>query len=478
MELSISKTSVIPSDQALVVIGKPGSKWTSFGLTAVEGNYVDSLDPVKKPLLAINQYKRWVFIIRPKTEPNAALMAENMRKLGCKIFSYLHQLYSKSVTVVDCGGMEQATLDFSEGLALGSYGFLKYKNPEPDENKYLKNILINSVKTNADKIRMLEIMVHAVFKARDLVNEPVIFLTAVKLGEAFKKMGKEAGFSVEVFNKSRIENLKMGGLLAVNAGSVDPPTFTVMEYKPKNAKNKKPIILVGKGVVFDTGGLSLKPTPSSMDYMKSDMAGAAAVGCTLWALASAKVPLHVVALVPSTDNRPGGNAVTPGDIITMSNGMTIEVLNTDAEGRLILGDALHYAKKYNPELVLDFATLTGAASAAIGPFGMVVMGNASEKIKTELKASGEAVYERLAEFPFWDEYSDLLKSDIADMKNIGGPVAGAITAGKFLQKFTDYPWMHFDIAGVAFRHKEDSYRGIGASGVGVRLLFHFLRSQA
>jgi leucyl aminopeptidase len=290
-------------------------------------------------------------------------------------------------------------------------------------------------------------------------------------------MGKDAGFEVEVLNKAKITALKMGGLLAVNLGSIDPPTFTIMEYKPAGAKNKKPVVLIGKGVVYDTGGLSLKPTPNSMDMMKCDMAGAAAVAGAMYAVAKAKLPVHVIALVPATDNRPGENAYVPGDVITMYNGLTVEMLNADAEGRMILADALAYAQKYKPELVLDFATLTGAAIAAIGMSGLVVMGNADEKTKDQLKQSGFNTFERLAEMPFWDDYDDLIKSDIADMKNIGGPYAGSITAGKFLARYIDYPWMHFDIAGPAFLTAKDSYRPKGGTGVGVRLLFDYFKNN-
>jgi leucyl aminopeptidase len=280
-----------------------------------------------------------------------------------------------------------------------------------------------------------------------------------------------------VFDKSKIKALKMGGLIAVNRGSIDPPTFSVMEYKPKHAKNKQPIILIGKGVVYDTGGVSLKPTPNSMDMMKCDMAGAAAVAGTLYAVAKAKLPIHVIGIVPATDNRPGENAYVPGDIITMHSGLTVEMVNADAEGRMILADALSYAKKYKPELVIDLATLTGAAVAAIGTSGVVSMGTADEKTKNALKQSGDAVYERLAEMPFWDDYDDMIKSDIADMKNLGGPYAGAITAGKFLARYIDYPWMHFDIAGPAFLTAKEAYRVKGGTGVGVRLLFNFLKGR-
>jgi leucyl aminopeptidase len=215
-----------------------------------------------------------------------------------------------------------------------------------------------------------------------------------------------------------------------------------------------------------------------MDTMKCDMAGAAAVSAAMFAIAKAKLNVHVIALIPATDNRPGENAYTPGDVIHMFDGQTVEVLNTDAEGRMILADALAYAKKYKPELVLDFATLTGAAAAAIGQYGIVCMGNADEKTKNKLKESGLNVHERLVEFPFWEDYGKLIKSDIADLKNIGGPVGGAITAGKFLEHFTDYNWMHFDIAGPAFLSSNDQYRGKNGTGVGVRLLFDFIQNYS
>ncbi|MGD1889622.1 MAG: M17 family metallopeptidase [Cyclobacteriaceae bacterium] len=267
----------------------------------------------------------------------------------------------------------------------------------------------------------------------------------------------------------------MGGLLGVNAGSPDPPTFNVLEYKPEKSINKQPYVIVGKGVTYDTGGLSLKPS-TSMDTMKSDMGGSAAVIGTMVAVAKNKLPIHLVGLVPATDNRPGGNAIVPGDVITISDGSTVEVLNTDAEGRLILADALSFAKKYKPELVIDLATLTGAAVMAIGKEGMVMMGTASEEYKNQLKEAGNQTYERLVELPLWKEYRGYLKSDIADLKNIGGRTAGAITAGMFLEHFTDYEWIHLDIAGVAFLDSSDGYRSKNGTGAGVRLLYRFFKN--
>jgi leucyl aminopeptidase len=308
-----------------------------------------------------------------------------------------------------------------------------------------------------------------------MVNEPASHLNAVQLAEKFQMMGRDAGFSVTVFDKVKIQELKMGGLLAVNLGSIDPPTFSVLEWKPVNHKNVQPIVLVGKGVVYDTGGLSLKPTKDSMDYMKCDMAGGATVAAVLYFAAKCQLPIHLIALIPSTDNRPDGNAYAPGDVITMHSGQTVEVLNTDAEGRLLLADALSYAKIFDPFLLIDVATLTGSAAMAVGQYGIVGMGTAGNDIFGLLKVAGENVYERIVEFPLWEEYGESIKSDIADMKNIGAREAGAISAGKFLEKFVSYPWIHLDIAGPSYINSRDQYRTKGGTATGIRLLIDFLK---
>ena len=214
-----------------------------------------------------------------------------------------------------------------------------------------------------------------------------------------------------------------------------------------------------------------------MDQMKSDMAGSAAVVGAMYAIAKSKLPYHIIGLIPAVENRPGYEAFCPSDVITMYDGTTVEVLDTDAEGRLILADALHYAKRFKPELVLDFATLTGAAMRAIGKEASVVMGTADKNFKKKLRKAGNSIGERTVEFPLWDEYADYMKSDIADLKNLGPMDAGAITAGKFLEHFTDYPWMHFDIAGTAYVNTNYNYRGKWATGYGVRLLFKFVQNQ-
>ena len=319
-------------------------------------------------------------------------------------------------------------------------------------------------------------------RTRDWVNEPPNVMTAVALAEHIQALGKTYNFRVEIWDKARIQAEKMGGLLAVNQGSMLPPTFTIAEYQPAHAHNKKPIVLVGKGLVFDTGGLSLKPTPDSMDYMKVDMAGGAVVANVVAAAAELGLPYHLIALVPATDNRPGENAYTPSDIIYISDGTPVEIRNTDAEGRLILADALVHARRYNPALVVDVATLTGAAALAVGPYASALFTNAGPLVRDGLLESGFRTYERLVEFPLWPEYGHLIKSDIAAIKNSAGREGGAITAAKFLEYFVRYPWAHLDIAGTAYYNKPlppdrgfpKHYQVKYATGVGVRLLLDFI----
>ncbi|NOR75899.1 MAG: peptidase M17, partial [Draconibacterium sp.] len=231
---------------------------------------------------------------------------------------------------------------------------------------------------------------------------------------------------------------------------------------------------VGKGVVFDTGGLSLKPTEKSMDFMKCDMAGAAVVAATLYAAAKNNLPVHVIGLIPATDNRPDGNAYVPGDVITMFDGTTVEIKNTDAEGRLILADALSYAKKYSPELVIDIATLTGSAGIIAGGHAIVAMGNTKEYLQ-KIKKNGEETFERIIEVPLWEEYAKPLKSPIADLNNLGTREGQTAIAGKFLEHFTNYNWIHLDAASVSFRFEKDNYLPVGGTGYGTRLLFNFLK---
>lgn len=429
----------------------------------------------KKDLISINRLNQWIFVhIVNKKRPDQNRL-EELRRSGSKLLGWLNNHKAESATLIDFTAKSRLVMAFAEGMGLSSYQFLKYKKEAEKEEYSLKELKISSHAVKKEDVEELNTSLDAVFRCRDMVNEPLSGLNAEKLAERVKEMGVECGARVEVFGKKKIETLKMGGLLAVNKGSLDLPTFSIMEWKPIEPVNDKPYVLVGKGVVYDTGGLNIK-TGSYMENMKSDMAGAATMASVLYAIARLRLNVHVIALLPATDNRPGGNAYVSGDVVTMHSGQTVEVINTDAEGRMLLADALSYAKNYDPKLVIDAATLTGAASRAIGKYGIVAMQTEAGRAMARLKEAGEEVYERIAEFPFWDEYAELIKSEVADMKNLGGPDAGMITAGKFLEKFTDYPFIHLDIAGPAFYEKADKYQPAGGTGIGVRLLLEFFKN--
>lgn len=396
---------------------------------------------------------------------------EALRIVGHDIFHFLKD----KVTEAEIDGAKSNLLPLLEGLLLSSYLFDRFMTKKPSL-KVKFNCIYYPVEINSSLSAELINIVDTVFWARDMVNLPLSHLNAEQFAQQISELLSPIGVRVDILEKSKIEALKMGGLLSVNKGSIDPPTFTIAEYKPEGHKNKKPIILIGKGVVYDTGGLSLKPTPGSMDCMKSDMAGAAAVVGALCLAAKQKLKLHIVALVPATDNRPGMNAYTPGDVITMFNGTTVEVLNTDAEGRMILADALSYSEKYNPELVIDAATLTGSAVRAIGTHAAIVMGNAKDEVFNKLEKAGVQTHERVVRFPFWDEYKEDMKSKIADLKNIGGPNGGMISAGKFLETFVKAPYVHMDVAGPTWLDAKENYKGVDGTGYGVRLLYQFLKN--
>lgn len=471
MEIKIAQR---PAANQAIIIDDAEKVAQIAGLSADEVSYVKTSLAAEQSFVAVNRYKGYTFVILARAKKTDWQTAESYRKAGVELQAACNRYKIQEVSITSTAASHTAALQVAEGAALANYQFLKYKSDAGKLENALKKISFTKDTATLREASQLQVIVDAIYKARTLVNEPLNFLSAVQLSKEIAAMGKAAGIKVTVLQKPQIVKEKMGGLLAVNAGSIQPPTFTVMEYVPRKALNKKPIVLVGKGVVYDTGGLSLKPTPNSMDRMKSDMSGAAVVSCALYAIAKMQLPVHVIGLVPATDNRPGEEAYTPGDVIKMYSGATVEVLNTDAEGRMILADALHWAKKYKPELVLDFATLTGAAAAAVGEHGIVCMGTADDKTRQAFTESGFRQYERLVEYPLWDEYGDQIKSDVADIKNIGGPTGGAITAGKFLQHFTDYPWMHFDIAGVSFATARKGYHTTGGTGYGIRMLVDFL----
>lgn len=446
------------------------SQLSNLNLTVAETTHLEKQFE-KETSCTIHHFPNLIFLEKIKPEKQNYLEVEAARKAGSKLFDALKALKSNTVQLINYGKPELMQA-FLEGLLLSSYTFDKYKKEK--ETFFLEQLIIIDETTSETQISEITNLCKAVFVARDLVNEPLSFLTATQFSKEFEKLSEESGFTLEVFNKQKIETLKMGGLLAVNKGSIDPPTFNILEWKPENASNSDPIVLVGKGIVFDTGGLSLKPTANSMDYMKCDMAGGAVVATTVYAAALNKLPLHIIALVPATDNRPDGNAYVPGDVITMYDGTTVEIKNTDAEGRLILADALSYAKKYKPQLVVDYATLTGAAVMVAGAHAAVAMGNTDKHLQI-MKETGFETYERIIEVPLWEEYAKPLKSQIADLNNLGVREAQSTIAGKFLEHFTDYNWIHIDSADTPFFKEKSNYLPAGGTGYGTRLLFNFLK---
>lgn len=466
----------IPEDSSIIYLIRKDDDLDLLGFNKKEKKYIKDQVKDGEKQISLNSYYRWNYIQVVDKEKDPRKELEMCRRAGSEHSSVLKKHRQSEIVLKNLSDEPGLILAFTEGLVLGNYRFLKYFKDDSKIKHPLKSILIASENLKKRELENLKTVIEAVIFVRDMINEPLSYMTAVRFAETVKKKGLSAGLSVEVFNKKKIEALKMGGLLCINKGSIDPPTFTVLEWNPENAVNKKPLVLVGKGIVYDTGGLSLKPTKNSMDYMKSDMSGAASVAGVMYAIAKTKIPVKVIALLPATDNRPDGNAVVPGDIATMYNGVNVEVLNTDAEGRMILADAISYADKYDPELIVDIATLTGSAAIAIGRYGIVGMGNADRKYMNSMVNSGNNVYERIVEFPFWEEFDKLLESDIADLKNVGGRDAGAITAGKFLGNFTKHQLIHLDIAGSAFIQENNFYQIKGATAIGVRLLFDYIKN--
>ena len=483
MSLTLAHAATVPAQSTQVFVlplgttTLPGAAATD--LPAEARRYVEAALADDQKFVSLNHFShQHYFVVLEKKRTND-LQLEALRKAGHQLHGLLKKEKTTTVFIHNLSENSEAARTLAEGLFLSGYQFEGYKTDEKSRQEpALATISLVGAAATAAQVTELQHLLEGVAFARDLVNAPLNKLNAQQFADRLAEAGDEAGYATDILDMARIESLRMGGLLAVNLGSPEPPTFSILEWKPEGAQNTQPYVLVGKGVVYDTGGLSLKPTPNSMDMMKCDMAGGAAVGGVLYALAKNNVPLHVIGLVPATDNRPGGLAYVPGDVITMHSGLTVEVKNTDAEGRLLLADALSFAKKYHPALVIDLATLTGAAVRAIGTEGAAVMGTAEADTITQLLAAAHRTHERLVEFPLWEDYADHIKSDIADLSNLGKGDAGHISAAKFLERFIEgTPWLHLDIAGPAFLTAPDSYRGKGGTGTGVRLLYEFLTKQ-
>jgi leucyl aminopeptidase len=364
-----------------------------------------------------------------------------------------------------------------EGTILGVYQFTKYKTQNRDKIKELKVLtLLETEKATEEGARAGKIIADAQCWVRDLVNEPAMTLTPAKLADAALEL-KKLGVKVTVYDKKAIEKLGLNALLAVNRGSAQEPRFVTLEYKKGSGA---PIAIVGKGITFDSGGLDIKPA-SYMGDMKSDMAGAATVIGTIKAIAELGLNANIVGVFASTENMPGCNAYKPGDVVAAYNGRTMEIGNTDAEGRVILSDALAYTEKnFKPKYIVDLATLTGACVVALGYAAAGVMSKDAALVN-KLKLAGETSGERLWELPMYDDYKENVKSDIADVYNIPGGKgyeAGAIAGAWFLQHFVDKtPWAHIDIAGPAWSIEKKHYWDKGGTGFGLRMLVEFLKRQ-
>lgn len=443
--------------------GKFGETLAGFGM-----KFREAPEPM---LLGLGDKAKFRNLCARKTAGNLVKIARERKARHVRVL--LSSFVSPEVS------LEALVRAFTETVLLGTYDFKKYKNQGLKEEKpaaLTLELLVSSarelprLKAASNEARSVA---EGVIFARDLVNEPANVINPQTLAAAARKMSAEAGISCRVLGGKEMSKLKMGGILGVSQGSLIPPALIIMDYGRKYA-SRGTVCLVGKGVTFDTGGLSLKP-PGGMEKMKYDMAGSAAVIGTLKAAAGLKLKRHIIGLVPAVENNVSNNPQRPGDIIRMFNGKTVEVLNTDAEGRLILGDALSYAARFKPKTIIDIATLTGMCAATFADQAVGLMGT-DEKLVSKIKEAGQASGERCWELPLWEEYGQMIKGKQSDLKNIGGSNGGTITAGMFLKEFVPEKtaWAHLDIAGTAWCETPRHDCQFGATGVGVRLFIQLL----
>jgi leucyl aminopeptidase len=368
-----------------------------------------------------------------------------------------------------------------EGAILGTYQFTEYLSDKKAGAKQVARLTVLAADAREladlkEGARRGTATAEAAMLVRDLCNHPSNVMTPTRVAAEAKKIGRERSVRVKILERAQAERLGMGAFLGVARGSHEPPKFIILEYKGSR-RNGKPIVIVGKTITFDTGGISLKPA-ENMEQMKADMTGGAEVLASVRAASRLRLPIHLIGILPATENMPGGRAIKPGDILKSLSGKTIEVQNTDAEGRLILADGLAYAARLKPAAVIDIATLTGACVVALGQFAIGMFGN-NEDLKRAVRDSGMKAGERVWEMPLWDEYFEQLKSDVADMRNIGGRGGGMITAALFLSKFVgDHPWVHLDIASTDWSERERAYIPKGPTGIGTRLLIQYLIDQS
>lgn len=432
-----------------------------------EVSIIHSLGKVPARIVAVAGLGKQSEFTLDKIRGVAAEFCRSLRKLNCRRVATI--VHGGGVGGIEPAGACQAIV---EGSLLGLYKFRKHITKEPEHGD-VEELLI--VERDAAKLQVLEqgcekgkVIAEATNLARDLVNEPANHMTPSDMASVAEGLAKSYRLRLTILDRERMEKEGMGALLGVARGSRQPPKLIILSYKGDKTSSET-LGFIGKGITFDSGGISIKPS-EGMAEMKGDMAGGAAVLAALSAIAQLKPKINVTALVPATENLPGGNATKPGDILKAVNGKTIEVVNTDSEGRLILADALAYAVKQGLSPLVDVATLTGACHVALGDFCSGIFGNTQELVDRLVKAGAEAG-ERLWQMPMYEEYKELNKSEVADIKNTGGRWGGAITAAQFLAEFVgDTPWLHIDIAGTSTTDKERGYLVKGATGVGVRTL--------
>ncbi len=400
--------------------------------------------------------------------------AEKAREAAGEIACQLRDLGVKTIAIPTPSDAPPEMIQAAtEGSLLALYQFNQHKTEGLDDVKELDAITF--LVSDEDGISTLEAAValgsaiaRGTMLARDLSNQPGNKLTPTILAEKAQEVADGTGLACEIFDLAKLKEKGFGTLIAVAQGSQEEPRFITLEYIPDGEK-RETVVFVGKGITFDSGGISLKPG-KGMEEMKHDMSGAAAVLGAMQVIGNIKPNLHVVGLIAASENMPSGTAIKPGDVVTSFSGKTVEIINTDAEGRLVLADALGYAGRYEPQAVIDLATLTGAVIVALGNFTAGMMGT-DQDLMNRLQAAGEKTHERVWQLPLWDDYDEQIKSDTADAKNIGDGTAGTIAGAVFLKKFAEgYPWVHLDIAGTAWDMKGSSYVPKTASGFGVRLL--------
>jgi leucyl aminopeptidase len=397
---------------------------------------------------------------------------EAERQAGGKAGVYLRDKGMKRVALstLSFPPLKTSPADFVEGFFLGTYTFKKYVKQDGKKDIASLIILAKDSKPLKDHLRWSKAVASSVNFTRDLINTPANDMTPRHLAQAALSL-RGKNLSVKVLEKKDAQKLGMGCYLSVANGSDIPPKFIVLKYR---GSKRTPVLLIGKSITFDSGGLSLKPA-DGMEKMKYDMAGGGAVLGVFKAVSELKLPVSLVGILPATENVVGGSATRPGDVVKAMNGKTVEIISTDAEGRMTLADAIGYARHLKPRVIIDIATLTGACSIALGNGAIAMMGN-NKKWLEKIKKSGDNTYERVWEMPLFDEYKEYLKSDIADLKNTGGKSGSLVSSACFLREFAgDTPWVHLDIAGTAWAEKEKPYIPKGASGIGVRLLMNFMK---